>query len=225
VDATGVAARGSTIGRVRLRRGTSLGDQTNRVVNDFAARVDGRTTEVSVRAAQTIAVAVRVLRIPTAVVGSLPVPFVAATIVLGLLSDGAVRVLVLIAGLLMAAVLAMFWGRRHRVLQAVDDPKKLATELSVMLTMTGRVEEARGALTQIAGKGGWRVLGRLRGVWQGAQLTGHWIDEIGDLPRARYFGPPRIGTTITITLATLWLVPISIVVALFSLVGTLAGSI
>ena len=195
------------------------------MVNDFAARIDGRTTEVSSRAAQTIAVAVRLLRIPTAVVGSLPIPFVATTILLGLLADGAVRVLVLLAGVLMAAVLGMFWGRRRRVLQAVEDPKRLATELGVMFTMTGRVEEARGALTQIAGGGGWRVLGRLRGVWQGTQLTGHWIDEIGDLPRARYFGPPRIGTTITITIATLWLVPVSIVVAVFSLVGTIAGSI
>jgi hypothetical protein len=69
------------------------------------------------------------------------------------------------------------------------------------------------------------VLGRLRGLWQGTQMTGHWIDEIGDLPRARYFGPPKIGTTITIAVAALWLVPVSIVVALFSLIGTVAGAL
>jgi hypothetical protein len=210
---------------MRFRKGRSLGDQTNAAFSDFASRIDGRTTEVAARAAQTISVAVRLLRVPTAIVGALSIPFIVATIALGLLADGAVRILILVVGIAMAAVSAMFWGRRRRVLQAVEDPDRLATELGVMLAMTGKVEETRGALTQIAGGGGWRVLGRLRGVWRGTQMTGRWIDEIGDLPRARYFGPPKIGTTISITIATLWLVPLSIVVALFSLIGTVAGSI
>lgn len=210
---------------MKFRRGTSLGDQTNAAVNDFASRVDGRTTEVAARAAQTIAVAVRLLRIPTAVIASLSIPFIVTTLVLGLVADGVVRFLILSVGVAMAAVNAMFWARRRKVMQAVEDPDRLATELGVMLAMTGKVEETRGALTQIAGGGGWRILGRLRGVWQGTQMTGRWIDEIGDLPRARYFGPPKIGTTISISIATLWLIPVSVVVALFSLVGTIAGSI
>jgi len=210
---------------VKFRRGTSLGDQTNAAVNDFASRVDGRTTEVAARAAQTIAVAVRLLRIPTAVIASLSIPFIVTTLVLGLVADGVVRFLILSVGVAMAAVNAMFWARRRKVMQAVEDPDRLATELGVMLAMTGKVEETRGALTQIAGGGGWRILGRLRGVWQGTQMTGRWIDEIGDLPRARYFGPPKIGTTISISIATLWLIPVSVIVALFSLVGTIAGSI
>lgn len=210
---------------MKFRRGTSLGDQTNAAVNDFASRVDGRTTEVAARAAQTIAVAVRLLRIPTAVIASLSIPFIVTTLVLGLVADGVVRFLILSVGVAMAAVNAMFWARRRKVMQAVEDPDRLATELGVMLAMTGKVEETRGALTQIAGGGGWRILGRLRGVWQGTQMTGRWIDEIGDLPRARYFGPPKIGTTISISIATLWLIPVSVIVALFSLVGTIAGSI
>jgi hypothetical protein len=210
------------MGAVRLRR---TADRANTVVNDLAARVDGRAVEVSERAAQTIAVAVRLLRIPTAVIGALSIPFIAATLVLGLIAGGSVGVVILLAGIVMAVVNALFWARRGRVLAAVDDPAKLATELGIMLTMTGRVDEARGALTQIAGRGGWRVMGRLRGVWAGTQLTGKWIDEIGDLPRAKYFGPPKIGTTVSITFAALWLVPISIVVALFSAIGTLAGTL
>jgi hypothetical protein len=167
-----------------------------------------------------------VLRIPTAVVGALSVPFIVATLVLGLVAGGAVGVVVLVAGAVLAVVNGLFWGRRHRILGAVDDPDRLATELAVMLSMTGKVDEARGVLTQVAGaSGGWRVLGRLRGLWQGTQMTGRWIDEIGDLPRARYFGPPKIGTTITIAVAALWLVPVSIVVALFSLIGTVAGAL
>lgn len=211
---------------MRFRRSGALGSQANAAVNDFASRVDGRATEVAGRAAQVIVVAVRVLRIPTAVVGALSLPFIAATLVLGLLADGAVGIVVLVAGVVLAGVNAFFWGRRARILRAVDDPDRLATELAVMLTMTGKVDEARGVLTQIAGaSGGWRVMGRLRGLWQGTQLSGRWIDEIGDLPRARYFGPPKIGTTITIAVAALWLVPVSIVVALFSLIGTVAGAL
>lgn len=211
---------------MRFRRSGPWGAQANAAVSDFAARSDGRATEVGSRAAQVIVLAVRVLRIPTAVVGALPVPFIGATLLLGLLGDGSIGVVVLVAGIVLAVVDVLFWARRHRILKAVEDPDRLATELAVMLSMTGKVEETRGMLTQVAGaSGGWRVMGRLRGIWSGTQMTGRWIDEIGDLPRARYFGPPKIGTTITISTATLWLVPVSIVVALFSLVGTVAGTI
>ncbi|MET0929116.1 MAG: hypothetical protein ABWX74_06330 [Aeromicrobium sp.] len=210
---------------MRFRRSGSFGEHANAAVGDFAARVDGHTTEVATRAAQVIAVAVRVLRIPTAIVGALSVPFIVATLVLGVLAGGVAGVVMLVAGLVMAVLDGLFWVRRARIIAAVDDPAQLATELAIMLAMTGKVEETRGALTQIAGSGGWRVMGRLRGVWEGTQLTGRWIDDIGDLPRARYFGPPRIGTTVTFVIVVLWLVPLSIVVALFSVVGTVAGSI
>jgi hypothetical protein len=210
---------------VRRRRSGALGAKANAAVNDFAARVDGRTVEVADRAAQMIAAAVRLLRIPTAIVGALSIPFIAATVVLGLIADGSIGVVILIGGIVMALVNGLFWVRRGRVLKAVDDPAQLAKELSIMLTLTGRVEETRGALAQIAGGGGWRLMGRLRGVWNGTQLTGRWIDEVGDLPRARYFGPPKIGTTITVSIAALWLIPVSVVVAVFSVIGTVADSI
>jgi hypothetical protein len=211
---------------VRFRRSGALGSQANAAVNDFASRVDGRATEVAARAAQVIVLAVRVLRIPTAIVGALSVPFIVATLVLGLIAGGPGGIAVLVVGIVLAGVNAFFWARRRNILRAVDDPDRLATELAVMLSMTGKVDEARGVLTQIAGaSGGWHVMGRLRGLWRGTQMTGRWIDEIGDLPRARYFGPPKIGTTITIAIATLWLVPISVVVALFSLIGTAAGAL
>lgn len=207
---------------VRIRRS---GAQANAAFHDFASRVDGHTADVASRAVQMIGLAVRVLRIPTAVVGLASLPFIAATILIGLLSGGAGGILILVAGLVMAGVSGFFWGRRRKMLQAVEDPAQLATELGIMLAMTGKVDETQGVLAQIAGGGGWRFLGRLRGVWQGTQMTGHWIEQIGDLPRAKYFGPPKIGTTITISIAMLWLVPISIVVALFSVIGSVAGSL
>lgn len=199
--------------------------QANAAVNDFAARADGRTAEVAGRAAKTISVAVRLLRVPTLVVGSVPLPFIAATFVLGLLADGAVGVVIVVAAVAMGAVSALFWARRHRVLRAVEDPARLATELGIMVSLSGKVEESRGVLAEIAGGKGWRVLARLRGVWKGAQMTGRWIEGVDDLERARYFAPPRIGTSITLTILALWLIPVSVVVTVVAAVGTIAGSI
>jgi hypothetical protein len=210
---------------MKFRQAKSLGSQANARVGDFAGRIDDQTGEVANRAANVIALAVRVLRIPTAVVGSLPLPFIAATIVLGLVADGTAGVVFLVIGVAMAIVSGAFWGRRHKILRAVEEPDKLATELGIMISLSDKVDETRGALSQIAGGGGWRIFSRLRGAWKGASMTGRWIDGVGDLPRARYFGPPKIGTTVTVTVAALWLVPISVVAALFALIGTIAGSL
>jgi hypothetical protein len=210
---------------MRFRQSRSFGTAANSAVGDFASRVDDRTGEVAQRTARTIAVAVRLLRIPSAVVLGVPVPFVVATLLLGLVADGGMRVVILVAGVLMAAVSAAFLGRRRRILQAVEDPEQLAAELRVLINLSGKVEETRGALAQIAGGGGWRLFNRIQGAWKGVAMTGGWIDQIGDLPRARYFAPPKIGTTVTLTIAALWLVPISIVVTLLALVATVADAI
>ena len=190
----------------------------------MASRVDGQTGEVAQRATQVIVLAVRVLRVPTLLLLAAPLPFVAATLLLALNADGAGRTVGLVIGLLMAAVSTAFGVRRARILRAVEEPTALATELGIAVSLTGKVDETRAALTQIAGGGGWRVLSRLSGVWKGVGMTGRWIEGVGDLPRARYFVPPKIGTTVTVTLAALWLVPVSMVVTLLAVVGTIAGS-
>ncbi len=189
----------------------------------MAAQVDGQTGEAAQRATSVIVLAVRVLRIPTLLLLVAPIPFIAATLVLAANAEGAGRTIGLVVGLLMAAVSLMFGLRRQRILQAVEEPKALATELGIAVSLSGKVDETRTALTQIAGGGGWRVLSRLRGVWSGVGMTGRWIEGVGDLPRARYFVPPKIGTTVTIAIASLWLVPISIVVALFTAIGSIAS--
>ena len=189
----------------------------------MAAQVDGQTGEAAQRATSVIVLAVRVLRIPTLLLLVAPIPFIAATLVLAANAEGAGRTIGLVVGLLMAAVSLMFGLRRQRILQAVEEPKALATELGIAVSLSGKVDETRTALTQIAGGGGWRVLSRLRGVWSGVGMTGRWIESVGDLPRARYFVPPKIGTTVTIAIASLWLVPISIVVALFTAIGSIAS--
>jgi hypothetical protein len=208
-----------------MRFGKSLGSQANTAVGGFASRVDDQTGEVAQRVAGVLTVAVRLLRLPTALLLYAPVPFILATFVLGLVADGGVRIVVLVAAVLMAAVSGAFWGRRRRIIQAAEEPDKLATELGIMISLSDKVDETRGALLQIAGGGGWRIFRRLKGVWGGMSMTGRWIDGIGDLPRAKYFGPPKVGTTVTIAVAALWLVPISVIVALFALIGTIAGSL
>jgi hypothetical protein len=208
-----------------MRFARSFGSQANSAVGGFASRVDDQTGEVANRVANVIAVAVRVLRLPTAILLVVPLPFIAATLALGLVADGGVRVVVLAAGAVMAAVSGAFWARRRGILRAVEEPDKLATELGIAISLSDKVDETRGALERVAGGGGWRIFDRLKGAWGGMSMTGRWIDGIGDLPRARYFVPPRIGTTVTITIAALWLVPFSVVVALFALIGTIAGSL
>ena len=207
---------------MRNRR-TSWGARANRGVNDMAAQVDGQTGEVAQRATSVIVLAVKVLRIPTLLVLVAPLPFIVATLLLAVNAEGGGRTIGLVVGLLMAAISLAFGARRQRILRAVEEPTALATELGIAVSLSGKVDETRTALTQIAGGGGWRVLSRLRGVWSGVGMTGRWIEGVGDLPRARYFVPPKIGTTVTIAIASLWLVPISVVVALFTAIGSLAS--
>lgn len=172
-----------------------------------------------------LVVTVRLLRIPTAVLLAVPLPFIAVTAVVAATSDGAFRVVGLVVAVLLALVSAAFAWRRRQVLNAVDDPTALATELALMVEMSGRADETRGILEQIAGGGGSRAFSRLRGAWRGVTMPARWIQGVEDLRRARNFAPPRIGWTISLSIAALWLVPVSIVVALFALVGGLAGSL
>lgn len=210
---------------MKLRQVKGLGAQANKAAGDLAAKVDDQTGEVAKRAAGVIAVAVRLARIPTALVMITPIPFIITTIALGFLAEGGMKWVLLAAGVLMLLVGGAFWGRRRRIIQAVEELDKLATELAIMISMTDKVEETRGAISTIAGAGGWRIFARLKGVWGGMAMTGRWIEGIGDLPRARYFGPPKIGTTVTVAVAALWLIPISIVVALLAVIGSIAGSL
>ena len=202
----------------------SWGARTNQGFDDMAARVDGQTGEVAQRATSVIVLAVRVLRVPTFLLLVLPIPFIAATLLLAANAHGAGRAVGLVIGVAMAAVSLVFGARRQRILRAVQEPTALATELGIAVSLSDKVDETRLALTQIAGGGGWRVLSRLRGAWSGVGMTGRWIDGVGDLPRARYFVPPKIGTTVTIAVAALWLVPISMLVTLFAVIGTVASA-
>lgn len=206
-------------------RRESWSARTNRAVHGATTRVDGQTADAARRAVAVIVPAVRLLRIPSLVLAVAPLPFLVATFVLGLAADGAVGTVLMVVAVLLALAPATLVVRRHRVLRAVEEPEQLATELGIAVSLSDKVDETRGALTSIAGGGGWRVLSRLKGVWSGVGMTGRWIDGVGDLPRARYFVPPTIGTTVSLVVATLWTVPISALVAFFALVAAIAGTL
>ncbi len=203
----------------------SWGARTNDTVGNLAGRVDGQTSQAAEHAARVLVPTVRLLRYPTLALLVVPVPFVLATLGLGLATDGAPRIVLIVVGLLMGLVSFAFGVRRHRVLKAVEEPEALATELGIAVALSDRAEETRGVLTAIGGGGGARVFSRLKGLWSGVTMTGRWIDGIGDLERARYFFPPKIGTTVTVTLAALWLVPISVVVTLLAFIAVLARAL
>lgn len=209
---------------MRNRRKPGPGARANRAVDDLASRLDGRTVEASERAAQAITVAVRLLRWPTLALLVIPLPFVAGLLMIGLVDDPPIRWIALVAGLAFALVSLAFGIRRSRILRAVAEPDRLATELGIAVSMSGKVHDARGALLQItSAEGGTRVFSRLRGVWTTAGLSSKWIEGIGDLPRARYFFPPKIGTTVTVAIAAAWLVPISFVAFLLISIAALAN--
>jgi len=199
--------------------------QANQAAHQAAQRVDDTTGETTSRAAGVIVSAVRLLRWPTAAIVWLPVPFIAATLMIGLQADGVIGLIITGIAAVMAVIVAAFGVRRRHVLAAVEDPAALAAELRTMVNLTGRVEQAGTAFDEIAGGDGWNVLGRLRGLWRGASLPARWVEDVNRLPRARYFAPPKLGTTVTLAVAAAWLVPISIVVAILAAIGALAGSI
>jgi hypothetical protein len=204
------------------RRQRTWGQATNATVTELAGRVDLQTSDVAQRAASVLAFAVRVLRWPSLFLLVAPLPLHLITLVLALRADGVVRAVGLIAFAVLATVSASFAVRRLRILRAVSDTRALGTELGIAVSLSDRVDEARGALAGILSAGGWRIFDRLRALWRGVGLTGRWIEQVGDLPRARYFVPPKIGTTVTLVIASVWLIPASAACAVLSAVAALA---
>ena len=206
----------------RTRR---MGGRANDAAHQMAQRIDDSTGETGERLAKLLVIAVRLSRIPTAVVLYLPIPFIAAILVLGIKGGGWFGLVLTVTGVVMAIISAAFWGRRRRIVQAVDDPDQLATELRQVFNLTGRVDDASDTVRELTTGDGWQVFGRLRTVWRGVTLPAQWMDQIGELHRARYFAPPKIGTTMSLTIVALWLIPFSIIAAVMSVIGTIAGSL
>ncbi|MFL6090219.1 MAG: hypothetical protein ACJ71Z_08775 [Aeromicrobium sp.] len=207
------------------RRQRSWGKAANQAVADLTSRVDTQTSDVAQRAAGVLAFAVRILRWPSLLLLLAPLPFELLTAVLALKAHGAAELIGLAAAGLTAAVSLAFGVRRSRILRAVADPRALGTELGIAVSLSDRVDDTRGVLADLVGGGGWRILERLRGLWGGVSLTGRWIDQVGDLPRARYFVPPKIGTTVTLAIASAWLIPVSVVCAVLSVIGAVARAV
>lgn len=191
----------------------NTGRRVNAAVDGLASRVDGQTSDAARRAAPVLVLAVRLLRWPTLLLMVASWPFLAGLAIVALLADD--TWLKVLAGVLAAvgiAVSAAFAWRRSRMLLAVEDEQRLATELGIAASLSDDVGEARLALGQLAGTGGGvRLFSRLQGLWRSFGVTSGVLETMGDLPHARWFLPPRIGTTVTLFFGALWLIPISFV--------------
>ncbi len=200
------------------------GRRVNAAVDGLASRVDGQTADVARRAAPVITLAVRLLRWPSLLVLVAAWPFLAGLAVVALVADDTwLRVLAGALAGLGAIVSAAFALRRHRVLDAVRDEPQFATELGIAVSLSDDVGEARQALGQLAGTtGGVRVFSRLKGLWRGFGVAPGVLESIDDLPRARWFFPPRIGTSVTLSLAALLLVPVSFLACLLLVIAAAA---
>jgi len=207
------------------RRAQSWGSRANDAAHGMAQNIDDQTGEQGDRLAKVLVVAVRLLRIPTAAVLVVPLPFIAACLILGITGSGWFGTVLIVAGVVMALVSLAFWGRRRRIIRAVEEPELLGGELRTLFNLTGKLDDASGTLRELTAGGGVRVFGRLRAAWRGASLPAQWLGQVGQLPRARYFAPPKIGTTTTLAVAALWLIPISIVLAVVAVIGSIAGSL
>jgi len=202
----------------------NTGRRVNAAVDGLASRVDGQTSEVARRAAPVLVLAVRLLRWPSLLVMVASWPFLAGLAIVAMLADDMwLRVLSGVLALVGIGLTAAFAWRRSRMLQAVQDEQGLATELGIAASLSDDVGEARLALGQLAGAhGGLRLFSRLKGLWRSAGIAPGVLETMGDLPRAKWFLPPRIGTTVMLFFGSLWLVPISFVACLLLLIALAA---
>ncbi len=189
------------------------GKRVNAAVDGLAGRVDGQTEVVAARAAQAIVFAVRLLRWPTLAVLVVSIPFVLGLAAIALAADDTwLIVLAAVLAIAGAVVLFAFGLRRHHILTAVEDQQQFATELGVAVALSDNIGETREVLGELAGaSGGIRVFSRLKALWRGFGLGPGVLQDAADLPRARWFFPPKVGTTVTLFFAALITVPVSFV--------------
>lgn len=200
------------------------GRRVNAAVDGLASRVDGQTADVARRAAPVIALAVRLLRWPSLLVLAVAWPFLGGLAIVSLVAEDTwLQVAAGLVALVGAALSGAALWRRHHLLEAVRDEQQFATELGIAAALSDDVGEARNVLGQLAGTtGGVRVFSRLRALWRGFGLAPGVLEGADDLPRARWFFPPRIGTTVTLFLGALWLVPVSFVACLLLAIAAAA---
>lgn len=202
----------------------NTGNRVNAAVDGLTSRVDGQSQDAARRAARVIVPTVRLLRWPSLIVMVAAWPFLAGLAVVALAADDTwLKVLAGALALVGIAVSAAFALRRQHLLNAVEDEQQLATELGIAVALSDDVGEARLALGQLAGTGGGlRVLSRLKGAWRTMGVGPGVLASVDDLRHARWFLPPRIGTTVTLLFGALWLVPVSFVACLLLLIALAA---
>ncbi|WP_098484599.1 hypothetical protein [Georgenia soli] len=160
--------------------------------------VDPSLREQFAQLAPVLALAVRVLRLPSLLLGLLPVlPLVVLT---WLASgwDSPARQIGLVVAALGGAAVVFFLVRRARYLRATQDVGALAEDLVALTDLADLDADLGEALRSVIARGGLRVMSRIRGFWKLVSFPSRIDDHVDSLQRLRWFLPPLIGTTVTL---------------------------
>lgn len=198
------------------------GSKANESVGAWAAKVDGPTGLAANDAANVLVLAVKILRWPTFFLAWLLLPMIGALALIALLSEGAIATLATVAGVAIGGLWGLFVWRRAQLLNAIDEPVALATEIAIAAEMSGRPVEIAGELTSLGRASGMGLIQKLRSLWSKTDADPVWIRRVSDLERAKYFFPPSIGRTTTLAVLTLWAVPIGAIATFLLFVAAIA---
>lgn len=143
----------------------------------------------------TLVLAVKVLRIPAALVGLPAIPALIALTILAATAQGWWRIGLLVACLAGWVCVALWWIRLKRYHDAIRDPDALASQLVAVFEMFDAGSEVFTRMLAVFEGGGLRVVYRLRTLWRVVRIPDYVTGQIEDLHAARWFIPPMPATT------------------------------
>lgn len=142
-----------------------------------------------------LVLAVKVLRIPAALVGLPAIPALLAVTILAATAQGWWRIGLLAACLVGWLTVALWWIRLKRYHDAIHDPDLLADQLVAVFEMFDSGSEVFTRMLAVFEGGGLRVVYRLRTLWRLVRIPDYVTTQIEDLHAARWFIPPMPATT------------------------------
>ena len=173
--------------------------------------------------APVLALAVRVLRLPSLLLALLPV---LPLVVLAWLAwgwDSPARQIGLAVSALGGAAVVVFLVRRARYLQATRDVTALAEDLVTFTDLADLDADLGEALQSVISRGGLRLMSRIRGFWRLVSFPSRLEDHVDSLERLRWFLPPLVGTTVTLVHVQVVVAVVSWALLGIAVPGTLLG--
>lgn len=174
------------------------------------AETGDRRATAARHTAKALAVAIAVLRWPSALVMVVPVlPLLAVTIVLSGLRRPTPMIVLGVLLLVGLGIQIAFVLRRRAYLRAAREPVELGAELRRLLALSAVTDEVLDLMRTVATRGGILLLRRLRATWSLIRLPDHLIGQLEHYPRARLFIPPALGVSAVLVMAQIYLAVLS----------------